>query len=286
MFPPTPAIKLIKLPCFCVYIKIRVLASRRQLIVNHKLCPAKIFSQGKEKRSMEESNSRTSLHEMETLLVPLSVFVMVGYHAYLWHYVKTKPFLTTQGTHAIMRKQWLLAIKQGDEKKEMLAVQSLRNGQMATILCGTVAIMINVALPALTNNTYTTGRHLSLMRSPLFGSHQSGGITVLKYGSASVCLLASFLCSSMGLGFLMDANFLLVNAAGNYRSGCGGAEEEEEEHTERLVERGFKLGILGNRVLCISLPLLAWLLGPVAMAVSTLALVWILYCLDFRSQMR
>ncbi|CAI0423760.1 unnamed protein product [Linum tenue] len=159
----------------------------------------------------------------------------------------------------------------------MLAVQSLRNGQMATILCGTVAIMINVALPALTNNTYTTGRHLSLMRSPLFGSHQSGGITVLKYGSASVCLLASFLCSSMGLGFLMDANFLLVNAAGKWAAA---------DHTERLVERGFKLGILGNRVLCISLPLLAWLLGPVAMAVSTLALVWILYCLDFRSQMR
>ncbi|CAN0846924.1 hypothetical protein LINGRAHAP2_LOCUS4702 [Linum grandiflorum] len=225
-----------------------------------------------------------SLYDLETLLVSLSVFVLVGYHCCLWYFFKHTPSRTTPGIHALMRKQWMLAIKQGEEKKEMLAVQSLRNIQMTTIFTATVSILINAALPALTNNVYTTSRHLSMMWSPLWGSQQSGRITVLKYGCASLSLLSSYLCSSLGLGYLMDANFL-VNATflASGSEGGGGSTKWAAAHTERVMERGFRLGELGNRILCISFPLLAWLLGPIPLAISSFSMVWILYCLDFRS---
>lgn len=152
----------------------------------------------------------------------------------------------------------------------MLAVQSLRNTLMATILTASIAILANVALAALLNNAY---RASHLLNNPIFGL-QSGGILALKFGSASLLLLLSFLCSSMSVGYLIDANFL-INACGDHElSSFAG-------HTHTIFERGFMLALIGNRVLCICFPLLLWMLGPVLMALSSVGLVWALYELDF-----
>ena len=152
----------------------------------------------------------------------------------------------------------------------MLAVQSLRNAQMTTILTAATAIIINLALAALTNNNYKASHLLS--GSAFFGS-QSGKLYVLKFGSASLFLLVSFLCSSMGLAFLIDANFL-INAASREFS-------PSPTYTQTVFERGFMLALMGNRVLCITFPLLAWMFGPVPVALSSVALVWVLHGLDF-----
>lgn len=154
----------------------------------------------------------------------------------------------------------------------MLAVQSLRNTLMGTILSATVSIIINLTLAALTNNTYNASHFLS---SAFFGS-QSGKIFVLKFGSASLFLSVSFLCSSMALGYLIDANFL-INASSEFS--CHG-------YTQMIFERGFTLALVGNRVLCITFPLLLWMLGPVPVALSSVALVWGLHGHDFCRQLQ
>lgn len=154
----------------------------------------------------------------------------------------------------------------------MLAVQSLRNTLMATILTASIAILVNVALAALSNNAYSAEH---LLNNPIFGL-QSGRILALKFGSASLLLLLSFLCSSMSVGFLIDANFL-INACGDFSS--------SPDHTHAVFERGFTLALIGNRVLCITFPLLLWMLGPVLVALSSVGLVWALYELDFSGKL-
>lgn len=158
---------------------------------------------------------------------------------------------------------------QGDDKSAMLAVQSLRNAQMATIFTASITILINLSLAALTTNSYNASH---LLNSAYFGS-QSGRIFVLKFGSASLFLLVSFLCSTMGLAFLVDANFL-INASGEFSS---------PTYTQTIFERGFLLAFIGKRVLCIAVPLIIWMFGPVPVALSSVALVWVLYDLDFSS---
>jgi hypothetical protein len=143
---------------------------------------------------------------------------------------------------------------------------------MATILTASIAILVNVALAALSNNAYGAAH---LLNNPIFGS-QSGRILALKFGSASLLLLLSFLCSSMSVGFLIDANFL-INASGDFSSSPG--------HTHAVFERGFTLALIGNRVLCITFPLLLWMLGPVLVALSSVGLVWALYELDFSGKL-
>lgn len=149
----------------------------------------------------------------------------------------------------------------------MLAVQSLRNSQMVTILTAAIAIIFNVSLAALTNNAYNA-RHL--FNFELFGS-VSGAIFALKFASASVLLLFSFMCNSMAVAYLIDAVFL-INAS---------AEFSYAGYTKKMLETGNTLALIGNRLLCIAFPMLLWMFGPLPMAVSSLALVWWFYELDF-----
>ena len=138
---------------------------------------------------------------------------------------------------------------------------------METILISLTAITINIALAAFTNNAYSARHSLS---GSVFGS-QSGQMFGLKYLSASLFLLTSFLCSSMGVGCLIDAN-ILINSSDEFSS---------PGYAEMIMERGFMLGVVGNRMLWTALPLLSWMLGPVSFMVSSVALVWGFYQLDF-----
>lgn len=139
---------------------------------------------------------------------------------------------------------------------------------MDTILAATVTILIILSLGALISNTY----HANHLFNPIIFGSQSRKILMLKYGSASIFLLFSFLCSSLALGYLVDANFL-INALGEFSS--------SRDYTRRIFERGYMLAMVGNRVLCITLPLLLWMLGPVPVVLAALGLVRGLYELDF-----
>ncbi|XP_061349884.1 uncharacterized protein LOC133295100 [Gastrolobium bilobum] len=205
---------------------------------------------------------------MDTILIPLSLFITLGYHAYLCHTIKNKPSHTSYGINKLRRTAWGLNLNQGDDKKAMLIVQSMRNTLMATIFTASITILVNIALAALTNNSYNASHYL--FSSEFFGS-KSDKVFVLKYGSASVCLVISFLCSSMAIGFLIDANFLM-NAYGDFLSG---------DYTQSILERGFTLALIGNRVFIIALPMMLWMVGPVPVFLSSLALVCVLREFDF-----
>ncbi|KAK2658010.1 hypothetical protein Ddye_011062 [Dipteronia dyeriana] len=207
---------------------------------------------------------------LDTVLIPLSLLVMIGYHAKLWHSFKNTPSNISIGIDSLKRKLWFLGMKQGDDKKGMLGVQSLRNTLMATILTAAIAILVNMALAALINNAYNESNNL--FNSAIFGS-KSDWIFALKYGTASLFLLVSFFCSAMGLGYLIDANFL-INASGEFTSSAAA-------YTQIIFERGFMLALVGNRVLCMAFPLLLWMFGPLPVILSSVALVWGLYELDF-----
>lgn len=228
---------------------------------------------------------------LDVILLPTTLFITIGYHAYLWHRLAhSKPCLAALSLDSIKRRSWLQQLNQGDDKKGMLAVQSLRNTLMATILTAIVTITISLCLAALANNSFNAANHPLLMslrfhEPPQYSSTsssifleglQSGKIAALKCGSTSIFLLASFLCSAMGLGCLIDANFL-VNALGGDLSSF-----PDPEYARSIMERGFRLAVVGNRVLCITFPLLLWVMfGPIPAALSSLALVGVLYEHDF-----
>ncbi|KAL6132938.1 hypothetical protein ACLB2K_065175 [Fragaria x ananassa] len=199
---------------------------------------------------------------LDTILVPISLFLTVGYHGFLWRSFKNKPSHTTIGINMLKRRAWFQEIKGGDEDKMgMLAIQSLRNILMETTLTASITILIVVSLAALVNNAYSATHIFS---SAIFGS-QSTRIFALKYGSAALALSISFLCSSMAMAFLIDANFL-INATGDH-------EFTSSEHTRSIFEKGFVLALVSSRMLCITFPVLLWMLGPILTASITILIV-------------
>ncbi|XP_028808598.1 uncharacterized protein LOC114763156 [Neltuma alba] len=211
---------------------------------------------------------------LDAILIPASVFLIAGYHGYLYHYIKNKPSITTYGIKRLSRSAWFLHLNQGNKEKGMLVVQSLRNTLMSTIFAATITILINFAFAAITSAGYTASHghnHRHLFTGALMGS-KSDQIYSFKYASASFFVLISFVCNSMAIGFLIDANFLM-NSCGDFLS--------ENGYAERVLERGFALGLIANRVLCFSVPLVLWMFGPIALALSSLVLICVFHQNDF-----
>ncbi|XP_031498498.1 uncharacterized protein LOC116263057 [Nymphaea colorata] len=207
---------------------------------------------------------------LDIILVPPSVALIIGYHVVLWCILKTQPLRTRTGITAMRRRMWALTLMENGSEG-MLGVQSLRNSLMAAILASTIAIFTNSALAAMMNNIYNAHKLLHL--SP-FGS-QGDSIILLKYSLSSIFLLASFFCSSLGIGFLTEANFLI-----NVTEGA----TAKTAHT--MLELGSELASVGNRVLFAAVPVLLWMFGPVSMAVSSVLLVCFFYDRDFNSGCR
>ncbi|XP_071735195.1 uncharacterized protein [Rutidosis leptorrhynchoides] len=216
---------------------------------------------------------------MDTILVPLSFFITFGYHAYLWYHFKIKPSATTIGIESIKRKHWLKDMRKGDDKQGTLAVQSLRNTLMSSILVAVVTSILTLALAALINNTYSVK---DLFTSSFFGLHATK-ILFLKYGSAFLFLLTSFLCSSMAVATLIDTNYLIyaLGAEPEAEGIASPSPATSRKYTRDILERGFILAIFGNRMLCITFPVLFWLFSPVVFAFASVVLVLGLYVLDF-----
>lgn len=155
---------------------------------------------------------------------------------------------------------------QENKKKDMLGVQSLRNPLMGSILSATVSILITTGLAALTNNAYRSN-YLSEHR--IFGS-QGDQIILVKFAMASFLLLTSFFFSSIAIGSIIEANFM-INVSGETFN-CA---------TERLLKRGWFCASVGNRVLYSTGPVLIWLFGPVPLALSSTLLIGFFYSVDF-----
>ncbi|CAI9289198.1 unnamed protein product [Lactuca saligna] len=130
---------------------------------------------------------------LDMILVPLSFMITIGYHLWLWQKVRTKPLSTIIGTNNYGRRLWVSTIMKDNEKKNILAVQTLRNTIMGATLMATTSIL---------------------------------------------------LCSE-------------------------------------LLEKGFTLNAMGNRIFYSALPLMLWIFGPVLVFVCSITMVPMLYNLDF-----
>jgi hypothetical protein len=44
---------------------------------------------------------------LDMILVPLGLFMTIGYHVWLWHKLRSEPFSTTIGINAHARRFWV-----------------------------------------------------------------------------------------------------------------------------------------------------------------------------------
>ena len=78
---------------------------------------------------------------IETLI---TLAVLIGYHAYVFHEIRTAPARTLQGTGLLARRDWVRSVM--SERRDILAVQTLRNLTTTASFFASTAFLIAVGL--------------------------------------------------------------------------------------------------------------------------------------------
>ncbi|RDX95207.1 hypothetical protein CR513_22297, partial [Mucuna pruriens] len=128
------------------------------------------------------------------------------------------------------------------EKKNILAVQTLRNLIMGSTLMATTSILLSAGLAAVISSTYSVKKPLN---DAVYGAHSEFMVSIL-------------ICTPQDVMSSVTPQYL----------------------TE-LLEKGTLLSTVGNRLFYSALPLLLWIFGPVLVFLSSVAMLPLLYNLDF-----
>ncbi|KAL8521613.1 hypothetical protein ACS0TY_011942 [Phlomoides rotata] len=141
---------------------------------------------------------------------------------------------------------------------------------MGCTLMATTSILLCTGLAAVLSSTYSIKKPLN---DTVYGAHGEF-MMALKYVSLLLILLFSFMCHSLAIRFINQVNFL-VNCPPEPTNGI-----VTPEYVSELLERGFTLNTVGNRLFYAALPLLLWIFGPVLVFLCFVTMVPVLYNLD------
>jgi uncharacterized membrane protein len=207
---------------------------------------------------------------LDVILVPLAILLTISYHVWLWYNVRTHPHTTIIAINASGRRNWVAAMMKDNEKKNILAVQTLRNTLMGSTLMATTSILLCSGLAAIISSTYSVKKPLN---DTVYGAHGEF-MEALKYVTLLTIFLFSFFCHSLSIRFINQVN-ILINTPQDPMSLV------TPSYVSEILERGFTLNTVGNRLFYSALPLLLWIFGPVLVFLCSLTMVPLLYNLDF-----
>ena len=202
------------------------------------------------------------------ILVLVSWSSIAAYHLHLVYLVRRNPLTTAIGITNHVRCQWVQSVR--EDRRDILAVQTLRNQMMAATFLASTAILISLGLL------------VAAMRPGLFGEisqalNLTGARTetlwMLKLMLLAVLFFSAFFNFTLAIRYYNHAGFM-INLT----------ESSDGIVSEKAVAEVLNLGALhytiGMRGYYLSVPLVLWIFGPLWMFVGTAVLLGILYRLD------
>ncbi|MED6201519.1 hypothetical protein PIB30_095881 [Stylosanthes scabra] len=140
---------------------------------------------------------------------------------------------------------------------------------MGSTLMATTSILLSSGLAAVISSTYSVKKPLN---DAVYGAHGEF-MVALKYVTLLTLFLFSFFCHSLSIRFINQVN-ILINTPQDPMSLV------TPEYISEILERGFILNTVGNRLFYGALPILLWIFGPVLVFLCTITMVPVLYNLD------
>ena len=153
-------------------------------------------------------------------------------------------------------------------------MQTIRNAIMASTLMATTSILICCGLGAVISSTYSVKKPLN---DSIYGAHGEFMVE-LKYATVLFLFILAFVCYSLSIRFINQANFLLNVPLGTFEGDSSLV--LTPRYVSGILEKGFALNTIGNRLFFAALPLLLWIFGPVLVFLTSASLLPLLYCLD------
>ena len=205
---------------------------------------------------------------IEVILTGASFLVLAGYHTHLYFKVRRSPESTAIGMTNMMRQQWVMTIM--EERRDILAIQTLRNWVMASSFLASTAILIALGI---LNAAVRPDGFVDITHALNLVGTRSEALWVLKLMLLVVDFFLAFFNFTLAIRYFNHAGF-----------GVGLPDKHEgvasHEFVTEVINHGSFHYTIGMRSYYLAIPLALWIFGPTWMLAGTIILVGVLYQLD------
>ena len=204
----------------------------------------------------------------ETILVVSTAVVFIAYHAHLILKVRRQPLTTAFGITNHAREMWVNGIIK--DKRDILAVQTLRNQVMAATFLASTAILICLGSfsAAFRPGVFIEATHaLNLLGT------KTEILWMFKLMVLGIVFFVAFFNFTLCIRYFNHVGFMINTFQENDST-------VSAEAVTTVLNHGALHYTIGMRGFYLSVPLALWLFGPIWMLAGGLLLLAVLYRLD------
>ena len=199
-----------------------------------------------------------------------SALLLVLYHVYLYLKIQRNPAYTIQAMNRRVRIAWVTSAM-ADDRKDVLAIQTLRNSTMAATFLASTAVLLIIG-------TLTLSGRADKLDATWDALNAFGGRGATLWVAKLLLLVSDFFVAF----FAFSVAVRLFNHVG-YMIGIPGDARPKWLTPERVAAHLQSAGAfysIGTRAYYFSVPLVFWLFGPHFMLAATVGLIALMYRLD------
>jgi uncharacterized membrane protein len=197
-----------------------------------------------------------------------SLGMLFVYHFQLYRQVRANPLKTAIGLTNHARRAWVQSVM--EKKKDILAVQTLRNWVMASTFLASTAILISLGLVASAFRTEITSSAAHTLN--VFG-HPSETLWIVKLFILSALFFYAFFNFTLSVRYYNHAS-LLINVPQDLEP------SSSIDAVVMVLNHGALHYTLGMRGFYLAIPLGLWLFGPFWMLGGSVLVIFVLHKLD------
>jgi uncharacterized membrane protein len=204
----------------------------------------------------------------EFYLTAASFLILAIYHAQWIYRIYRKPLTTAMGITNHLRGHWVESIM--EERRDILAVQTLRNWTMAASFLASTGILICLGLLSVAASPQKMAE-ITPSLNELVREHRV--LWLFKLMVLIVDFFFIFFSFCLAIRYLNHVNFM-INVPSDL------AHKITPEYITEILNRGMMHYTMGMRGYYFSVLLFLWLFGPIWMLIGTVVMTIILYHLD------
>jgi uncharacterized membrane protein len=201
-------------------------------------------------------------------MVLTTAVVFTAYHVHLYVKVHRLPLATAIGITNHARHMWVEGIIR--DKRDILAVQTLRNQVMAATFLASTAILISLGS---FSAAFRPGVFMEVSHTLNLLGTKTEALWMFKLMLLGILFFVTFFNFSLCIRYYNHVGFMINTFQPNDAT-------VSAEAVTQVLNHGALHYSIGMRGFYLSIPIALWLFGPIWMLAGSLILVAILYRLD------
>ncbi len=204
----------------------------------------------------------------ETIMVVSTAIVIIAYHMHLYRKVRNDSLTTAIGITNHARQLWVEGVIR--DRRDILAIQTLRNQVMAATFLASTAILVCLGS---FSAAFRPGVFMEVSHSLNLLGTKTETLWMFKLMLLGIIFFVTFFNFTLCIRYYNHVGFMINTFQQNDST-------VSAQSVTQVLNHGALHYTIGMRGFYLSVPLALWLFGPIWMLAGSLLLVGVLYRLD------